>query len=133
MQGSFLKIIISHITFVSIYFGGFSCSYRLCHKKKIFHFQLPSHFFSFCYVDVINVPENLWFFLITKLLCYKLPYFENLNFITLHWVWVNLVICCTLVLNIGLYRFPSLLSHVTPWKNWFLRNLAVIFSIFSVH
>lgn len=102
----------------------------LVSRKIVFHFQLPSHLFSF-YVDGNNVPENIWFFPI--FLCYKRTYLESLNFITLHWVWVNLVICCTVVLNIGLYHFPSLVSPVTPWKKWFLRNLVVIFSIFSAH
>lgn len=134
MRGSSERFVFKdfHITcyFVHIYFGGVSCLY--CLYQKIFHFQLPSHFFSFCYVDGNNIPENLWVFLIIKLICYKRTYFETLKFITLHWVWVNLVIPCTVVLNIGLYHFPSLVSHVTPWKKWLLRNLVVIFSIFSL-
>ena len=55
------------------------------------------------------------------ILCYKRIHFEIFNFFTVVWVRVNLVICCTVFLNIGLYHFPSLVSHATPWKKWFLR------------
>jgi hypothetical protein len=99
--------------FCAYLFRRFFLLILLVSRKKIFHFQLPCHFFSFCYVDGNNVPENLWFFLIIKLLCYKRTYFGSLNFITLHWVWVNVVICCTVFLNIGQYHFLSLVSHVT--------------------
>jgi hypothetical protein len=128
-----LKIFVSYYFFTYLFRRVFLLVLLVSQRNNIFHFQLPFHFISFCYVDGNNVPENLWFFLVIKLLCYKRTYFESLNLITLHWVWVNLVICCNIFLNIGLYNFPPFVSHVTPWMKWFLRNLVVIFSIFSAH
>lgn len=89
--------------------------------------------------SISNCPlTSFRFVMFMEIICRKIFGFSLLlnsfvtNIHTLHWVWVNLVLCCTVVLNVGLYHLPSLVSHVTPWKKWFLRNLVVIFSIFSV-